>query len=55
MRYYINGKRVTPEEAKKQEETNARILAIKDPDKFLFALKDAQFIIKINDKGEITK
>ena len=51
-RYYINGKRVTAEDVKKQQEINAQILSIRDPDEFLDALKDAGFIAIFNEKGE---
>ena len=48
MRYFIDGKEVSEEQAKKQQEINSRILSIKDPDEFMEALKNAKFIIILN-------
>lgn len=49
MKYYINGKKVTQEQAQEQEKTNEKIMQIDDLEKWLDAMKDANFIVKIKE------
>ena len=49
MRYFINGKEITAEQAAEQEKRNAEIMQINDLEKWLDAMKDAEFIVKIQE------
>ena len=49
MRYFINGKEITAEQAAEQERRNAEIMQINDLEKWLDAMKDARFIVKIRE------
>lgn len=49
MRYYINGKRVTKEDAERQEALNNKIMEIEDNEEWLKAMRSANFIVKIKE------
>lgn len=49
MRYFINGKEITADQAAEQEKRNAEIMQINDLEKWLDAMKDAEFIVKIQE------
>ena len=47
MRYFINGKEITAEQAAEQERRNAEIMQINNLEKWLDAAKDIRFIVMI--------
>lgn len=49
MKYFINGKEITAEQAAEQERTNNEIMQVNDLEKWLDAMKDARFIVKIQE------
>ena len=53
MKYYIRGKQVSEEEARKQQATNDQIMAIDDIDKWMEAMQDAAFVLAFDDSGSI--
>ena len=47
MRYYINGKEVSKEDAEKQQKLNDEIMSEENSAKWLEKMKDAKFIVKV--------
>ena len=53
LKYYIAGVQVSEEEARKQQATNDRIMAIDDFRQWLEAMNDAAFILAFDDTGSL--
>lgn len=47
MRYYINGKEVSKEDAEKQQKLNNKIMSEENSVKWLEKMKDVKFIVKV--------
>lgn len=47
MRYYINGKEVSKEDAEKQQKLNGEIMSEENSVKWLEKMKDAKFIVEV--------
>lgn len=48
-RYFINGQEVTKEQAEEQQRINDELMKIEDITKWLEAMKQAEFIVRIGD------
>ena len=48
-RYFINGQEVTKEQAEEQQKINDELMKIEDITKWLEAMKQAEFIVRIGD------
>ena len=53
MKYYINDKEVSKEEAEKQLKINNEIMKIDDPEEWLKAAKDINFIFKMTELEKV--